>query len=137
MTQRTMDPGDGWPWGDDFEKLKSLEQHQSQPRIPEANAAAVLANDGPGYLVTAATYIYFYEDRPSIVHHKVLALATGQYDNDRAGVQAKCIGIFCIVYATLSNGSHRLLSGRTYFYEDAGGWQVMSFRVSDMREGPQ
>lgn len=132
--EATRDPGDAWPWGLDFEKNRTLNERVAVPLPAEANAAAVLSNDGPGYKITSVTYVYVYEDRPSISHHKAFELTTGQFDNDRAGVAAKCIGIFCIAYASLTNGTHRLLHGRTDFLEGAGGWIVYSFRVSDMHE---
>lgn len=134
MNDIKRDPGDAWPWGADFDTVRKLNV-RSGPGV-NPNASAVFANDGPGYTATDLIYVYVYSDRPPISHHKKVQITTGQYDNDRSGVSARCIGIFCVAYATLPNGSHRLLSGRTEFVDNAGGWEVYSFRVSDMREGP-
>jgi len=98
--------------------------------------SAVLQNDGPGYTIVRVSLVFSFFNAPTEFHSTVVSISTGNTFNFRAQTNGQCSGMFCVAEATVSNGTRRLLFGRTQYF-DAGAWDTNVFTVSgDLREQP-
>ena len=111
--------------------------HHDQ-RIPGGlRPSLVLTNDAPRYLITKVSLVFVYADRPSVFHRAAVKLQTGQSFNYRSPEAGHCTGMICIAWVEVENGTHRLLTGRTPYFED-GMWDVSTFAPSwNMDEQPK
>lgn len=104
-----------------------------------AKPTGIVNNDAPGsgYVITEVTFTYVFKSSPAEFHRATVSLGGNQTYSHQAATRDVCLGIFCTASVTISENNHRLLSQRTEFFDNAGGWEVYSFPVSDMNEGPK
>lgn len=117
--------------------MSATDIHHDERTKAGLRPSVVFTNDAPRYAIREISLVFAYADRASVFHRAEVNLTTGQLFNYQSPKAGHCTGMICVAWAELDNGTHRLLTGRTPYFE-GGMWDVTSFEPGrNMKEQPK